>query len=182
MNIVIKVNKKLLQARTCFFPPVFVFIVNQAKNENMREERTTRERVCTFIYNSLKSNSVRHRRHGKATIKGLSPRLWMSRPQSHQKGSFERIERRQKICLFLYVIHMMIFCLSAAHSDRDDDEKKKNLWTYHEQEKKFSNSKSNRDRQTSCEDFFLVFIQICVCEKMWAKKFLNRLFGGKAWR
>lgn len=60
--------------------------------------------------------------------------------------------------------------------------RKKNLWTYHEQEKKFSNSKSNRDGQTSCEDFFLVFIQICVCEKMWAKIFLNRLFGGKAWR
>lgn len=87
-----------------------------------------------------------------------SEMLWVASASATQ-----RARRRKKQCLFLYVIHMMLFYLSAAHNDGDDEKK---------EEKNVSrNIILKFQRQTSCEDFFSVFIQMCAREK-WAKEFL----------
>lgn len=133
----------------------------------MREKNAREFHRNMFIYNSLKSNSVS--RSGRQNLKGLLLAL-NEFPLLHNRLrnalSCERIgdstnttttTTTKKQCLFLYVIHMMLFYLSAAHNDGDDEKK---------EEKNVSrNIILKFQRQTSCEDFFSVFIQMCVREK-----------------
>lgn len=139
----------------------------------MREKNARECHRNMFIYNSLKSNSVS--RSGRQNLKGLLLAL-NEFPLLHNRLrnalSCKRIgdstntttTTTKKQCLFLYVIHMMLFYLSAAHNDGDDEKK---------EEKNVSrNIILKFQRQTSCEDFFSVFIQMCVREKKRAKEFL----------